>query len=246
VAQVLVASGVDERRVRVIPDGVDIHRVVTPADTTTLTALGVETGAPLVVQVAQLVGHKDPLNFARAIARARSDVPNLQALLIGDGPLRGDVENEVRSLGLESTLHVAGYRTDADELLAAADVVCLSSSEEGMGSVLLDALAFGRPVAATTAGGIPEVIEHGETGLLVERENPVGLGDAIAELLTDRMLAARLGANGRARARDFSVERMTDRTIAVYEEVLNGRGGGRRSRTDPASSANSSSVTAAP
>jgi glycosyltransferase involved in cell wall biosynthesis len=246
VAQVLVASGVDERRVRVIPDGVDIHRVVTPADSTTLTALGVETGAPLVVQVAQLVGHKDPLNFVRAVARARSDVPNLQALLIGDGPLRGDVENEVRSLGLESTLHVAGYRTDADELLAAADVACLSSREEGMGSVLLDALAFGRPVAATTAGGIPEVIEHGETGLLVERENPVGLGDAIAELLTDRVLAVRLGANGRARARDFSVERMTDRTIAVYEEVLNGRGGGRRSRTDPASSANSSSVTAAP
>jgi glycosyltransferase involved in cell wall biosynthesis len=245
VARVLAASGVDERRVRVVPDGVDVHRTVTPANATILTALGVPPGAPLVVQVAQLVGHKDPLNFVRAVARAKSIIPGVQALLVGDGALRSDVEDEVRSLGLEDTLHVAGYRTDADELLAAADVACLSSREEGMGSVLLDALAFARPVAATTAGGIPEAIEHGETGLLVAPQNPIGLGDAIAELLTDRMLAARLGANGRARAADFSVERMTDRTAAVYEEVLNDRGG-RRSRTDPARSASSPSVTVAP
>ena len=245
VARVLATSGVDERRVRVVPDGVDVHRTVTPANATTLAALGIQPGAPLVVQVAQLVGHKDPLNFVRAVARARSVVPTIQALLVGDGPLRGDVENEVRSLGLEGTVHLAGYRTDADELLSSADVACLSSREEGMGSVLLDALAFGRPITATTAGGIPEVIEHGETGLLVAPQNPIGLGDAMAELLTDRMLAARLGANGRARAADFSVERMADRTVAVYEEVLNDRGE-RRSRTDPASSASSPSVTAAP
>lgn len=245
VARVLAASGVDERRVRVVPDGVDVHRTITPANATTLAALGVQSGAPLVVQVAQLVGHKDPLNFVRAVAHARSIVPTIQALLVGDGSLRGDVENEVRTLGLETTLHLAGYRTDADELLAAADVACLSSREEGMGSVLLDALAFARPIAATTAGGIPEVIEHGETGLLAAPQNPIGLGDAMVELLTDRTLAARLGANGRARAADFSVERMTDRTVAVYEEVLNDRGG-RRSRIDPASSASSPSVTVAP
>jgi L-malate glycosyltransferase len=245
VARVLADSGVDERRVRVVPDGVDVHRTITPANPSILAALGVKPGPPLVVQVAQLVGHKDPLNFVRAVAHARSIVPAMQALLVGDGALRGDVETEARSLGLEETLHLAGYRTDADELLAAADVACLSSREEGMGSVLLDALAFARPVAATTAGGIPEVIEHGETGLLVAPQNPIGLGDAIAELLTDRTLAARLGANGRARSADFSVERLTDRTVAVYEEVLNDRGG-RRSRIDPASSASSPSVTAAP
>ena len=245
VARVLADSGVDERRIRVVPDGVDVHRTVIRANATTLAAIGVQPGAPLVVQVAQLVGHKDPLNFVHAVARARSIVPTMQALLVGDGSLRPDVENEVRALGLEGTLYLAGYRTDADALLAAADVACLSSREEGMGSVLLDALAFARPVAATTAGGIPEVIEHGETGLLVAPQNPIGLGDAMAELLTDRTLAARLGANGRARAADFSVERMTDRTVAVYEEVLNDRGG-RRSRTDPASSASSPSVTVAP
>jgi glycosyltransferase involved in cell wall biosynthesis len=108
-----------------------------------------------------------------------------------------------------------------------------------MGSVLLDALAFGVPVAATSAGGIPEVIDHGETGLLAAPENPVALGDAIATLLEDEPLRARFARNARARSGEFSVERMTDRTMAVYEEALSGTGGGRRSRTLPASSSSS-------
>jgi glycosyltransferase involved in cell wall biosynthesis len=88
-----------------------------------------------------------------------------------------------------------------------------------MGSVLLDALAFGVPIAATRAGGIPEVIVDGDSGLLAERENPAALGDAIASILIDSQLRARLRANSVARAKEFSVEKMTDRTISVYESV---------------------------
>jgi glycosyltransferase involved in cell wall biosynthesis len=136
---------------------------------------------------------------------------------------------------------LAGYRTDADALLAAADVACLSSREEGMGSVLLDALAFGLPVAATRAGGIPEVIVDQACGLLADVENPVALGDAIVRLVRDDALRARVRANARPRANEFSVERMTDRTIAVYEGVLARRGG--RSRAAATSASNSAPVT---
>ena len=80
------------------------------------------TGLPLVVQVAQLVPHKDPLNFVRAIAAARERVPSLQALLVGDGPLWQDVADAVRTLGLEGSLHAVGYRDDADALLAGVRV----------------------------------------------------------------------------------------------------------------------------
>src|SRR5581483_10740632 len=104
--------------------------------------------------------------------------PGIEALLVGDGPLRDAVESEVTALGLGGVLVVAGYRTDADALLAAADVAVLSSREEGMGSVLLDALAFGVPVAATRAGGIPEIVAEGETGLLADVSDPTALGDA--------------------------------------------------------------------
>ncbi|MEO7083652.1 MAG: glycosyltransferase [Gemmatimonadaceae bacterium] len=241
VARVLERGGVAPGRIRVVPDGVDVHRTLIPATTDLLASLGIPRGAPLVVQVAQLVGHKDPVNFVRAMAHVKELVPDAHGLLVGDGPLRADVEGEVRALNLTGTVHVAGYRTDADSLLAAADVVCLSSKEEGMGSVLLDALAFGKPVAATLAGGIPEVIVHGESGLLAQTENPTALGDAIARLLLEPALRERLTINSRARADEFSVERMTDRTIEIYEEVV--RGDPTKPRANASSSA---SVTRAP
>ena len=250
VAEILVADGVDRARVTVVPDGTDVHREVRPAASETLVALGVPRGAPLVVQVAQLVGHKDPLTFVRAVAAAVKRVPGLHALLVGDGPLREQVEDAIREQRLSDRLHLAGYRTDADALLAAADVVALSSREEGMGSVLLDALLIGKPIAATRAGGIPDVIDDGVTGLLAPVGDPAVLGVRIATLLEDRVLAARLAAAARARVAEFSVERMADRTLAVYERVLGGHVADGRDlatrRTVAATRASSTSSMRAP
>ena len=250
VADVLSRSGVALERIVVVPDGTDTHRVIAPAAPATLKSLGVGPGAPVVVQVAQLVPHKDPLNFVHAIAAARARVPALQALLVGDGPLRAQVADAVRALGLEGCLHATGYRQDADALLAAADIVVLSSREEGMGSVLLDALFLGKPIAATRAGGIPEVITHGATGLLAPVSDSPALGAQIASLLEDPPLAARLAAAARARAGDFSIERLTDRTLAVYERVLSGAPltdlDATNRRTDAATRASSVSSTRAP
>ncbi|HEY4303276.1 MAG TPA: glycosyltransferase [Gemmatimonadaceae bacterium] len=218
VAHVLERSGIAPARIAVVPDGVDVHRNVTPATHHVTSEFGIPRESKIAVQVAALVGHKDPLNFVRAIAQARQTAPDVHGLLVGDGPLRADVERTIRELNLEGAVHVAGYRTDADALLAAATVAVLSSREEGMGSVLLDALVFGRPIAATRAGGIPEVVID-DCGVLVPIENPAALGDAIARIANDSALADRLGAAGRARAESFSVERMTDRTIHVYESV---------------------------
>jgi glycosyltransferase involved in cell wall biosynthesis len=243
VANVLVAGGVARSRIDVVPDGVDLRRAVEPATAATLAACGVAPNRPLVVQVAQLVGHKDPVNFVRAMAYANRGSTKLQALLVGDGPLRPEVTDEIRRLSLVDVIHLTGFRDDADSLLAAASVACLSSREEGMGSVLLDAMAFGRPIAATIAGGIPEVVVDGESGLLAERENPEALGAAIARLANDRALSDRLAEGGRRRVREFSVERMTDRTIAIYERVT---AESDASKTDRASTASSESSSLAP
>lgn len=243
VANVLVAGGVARSRIDVVPDGVDLRRAVEPATAATLAACGVAPNRPLVVQVAQLVGHKDPVNFVRAMAYANRGSTKLQALLVGDGPLRPEVTDEIRRLSLVDVIHLTGFRDDADSLLAAASVACLSSREEGMGSVLLDAMAFGRPIAATIAGGIPEVVVDGESGLLAERENPEALGAAIARLANDRALSDRLAEGGRRRVREFSVERMTDRTIAIYERVT---AESDASKTDRASTASSESSSVAP
>lgn len=220
VGEVVARGGVARDRLFVVPDATDVSRTIVPANATTLAALGVRAAAPLVVQVAQLVGHKDPLTFVRAIAHVREALPDVQALLVGDGPLRPAAAEEIASLGLAGTVHLAGYRADADSLLAAAHVAVLSSREEGMGSVLLDASLLGLPIAATDAGGIPEVVEHERTGLLAPRSEPVQLGAAILRLLRDPDLAHRLGAAAHARVREFSIERIVERTAAVYEQVL--------------------------
>ena len=250
VAGILAEDGIDPGKIVVVADGTDVHRRIIAATPATLSSLGVTPGAPLAIQVAQLVPHKDPLTFVRAVATARRRVAPLQALLVGNGPLRGDVERAIRELGLADTLHLTGYRDDADAILAAADVVVLSSREEGLGSVLLDALLLGKPIAATRAGGIPDVVEHGVTGLLAAVNDPQALGDHIAATLTDRALAAGMGTAARARAEQFSVERMTDRTLEVYVRVLarnspDGRDDTRR-RTVAATQASSRSSARAP
>jgi glycosyltransferase involved in cell wall biosynthesis len=220
VADVIARSGIDPDKIAIVTDGTDTERTIDRAPPRVLESLGVVPHGPLVVQVAQLVPHKDPLNFVHAIAAARKRLPDLQAILVGDGPLRNDVVAAVRALELEENLHVAGYRQDADSLLAAADVVVLSSKEEGMGSVLLDAMLLGKPIAATRAGGIPEIIEHDVTGLLAPVGDPSALGNHIVTLLEDRALANRLARSARSRVEDFSIERLTDRTLAIYERLL--------------------------
>ncbi len=222
VHEVMLASGIPARRMTVVPDGVDLARPMHAASTERLVRLGVRPGVPLVVMVAALVGHKDPLTFVRAVAAARDAGARFQALLAGDGFLRASVEAEHARLGLAGTLALAGWVDDADALIAAADVFVLSSSEEGQGSVLLDAMQCGKPVAATRAGGIPDVVVDGETGLLVAPGDPAALGGAIARLCGDAALRASLGAAGTQRVGAFAIERVAEATVAVYRRALAG------------------------
>ena len=224
VADVMVASGIARSRITVIPSGIDLARRIDRVSDDVIGAMGVRRGSPLVVNVAQFVPHKDPLTFVDAIAAARTRVPDLQALMVGDGPLLESARAAINRLGLTDTLHLVGYRTDADAILAAADVVALSSREEGLGTVLLDALSLGKPIAATTAGGIPEIVTA-DCGLLTPVGDGRALGDAIASLLSevraDPTRRAAYAASARARAEMFSMARTAERTAEVYEKVLN-------------------------
>jgi L-malate glycosyltransferase len=112
----------------------------------------------------------------------------------------------------------AGFRHDLDRLFPAFTVFCLSSHMEGLGTSLLDAMAFSRAVVATSAGGIPEAVEDGVTGRVVPVRDPAALADALVETLADPVRAAALGAAGRRRFEErFTAERMVDETIAAYD-----------------------------
>jgi glycosyltransferase involved in cell wall biosynthesis len=217
----LLRAGVDPARVRVVPSGVSLANPAAPATPELLASFGVRAAAPLAVMVGSLSAAKDPSTFLRAIVAARREVPDLHALLVGDGPLRDMMRAEIAELGLEGVVHLTGFRTDPESLEAAADVVVLTSkSLEGTPGVLLDALVLGKPIVATSVGGVPEVIENGVSGLIEPVGDASGIGAAIARVLRDRSLAARLSAGARARAPMFSIERTVDRTMDIYRELL--------------------------
>ncbi len=218
----LLDAGVDASRIEVIPSGIPLGREVTPVPRETLARYGVERGDPLVVMVGAVTDQKDPMTFVRAVAVARRAVPRLRALLVGEGNRREEVEREVLALGLGEVIRLTGFRSDSESFIASADVVCLSSATEGTPGVLLDALALGRPIAATAAGGVSEVVENGISGLLTPVGDANALGESIARILLDPALAAQLSAAALGRARLFSIDRTVERTIAVYERILAG------------------------
>jgi glycosyltransferase involved in cell wall biosynthesis len=216
----LLEAGLDPSRIEVIPSGIPVPREVAPVSREALAHYGVEPGDPLVVMVGAVTDQKDPITFVRAIAVARRAVPRLRALLVGEGNRRGEVEGEVRALGLGEVVRLTGFRSDSESFIAAADVVCLSSATEGTPGVLLDALALGRPIAATAAGGVSEVVEDGVSGLLTPVGDADALGASIARILLDPALAGQLSAAARSRASLFSIDRTVARTLAVYERTL--------------------------
>lgn len=223
VRDVLVAGGAPRDRVRVVPDGVDLSRIMVPAPAEVLRSFGVRGSGPLVVMAAALVPTKAPLVFVRAVAAALKQGAGCEALLVGDGPLRAAVESERQRCGLEGALHLAGWRDDADAIIAAADIVALTSKGEGQGSVLLDAMQCGRAVIATSVGGIPEMVLDGATGLLVDVDDHEAFGAGLARLSRDAVLREKLGAAGRERVRQFSLERTAERTLDAYRAALSHR-----------------------
>jgi glycosyltransferase involved in cell wall biosynthesis len=144
--------------------------------------------------------------------------PDVRFVIVGDGPLRRELEARIGEQGLGGRVVLAGFRSDVDRLLPAFSVFCLSSHLEGLGTSLLDAMAFGLPVVATAAGGIPEAVEHGVTGLVVPVRRADALGQALLEVLDDGDLRRRLGAAGRARFLErFTADRMVEETLRVYQ-----------------------------
>jgi len=221
VRDALVASGVPSARIRVVPSGIDVAPFERPFDREAVRRkLGLTPDVLLVLQVAALAPHKsqsDLLRAARIVAKARPDV---RFWVAGDGPLRTALEAERQNLGLAERVQFLGFREDVVDLLRSADLFCVSSYLEGLGTSTLDAMASGLPVVATNVGGIPEIVKDGETGLLVPPRDPEAIARAILALVGDPVRRAGMGAKGRGMVREFTADRTAERTRAVYLEIL--------------------------
>ncbi len=218
VAAVMQAGGVPASRIAVIRDGIDParHQGATP---TLRAELGLDADALLVGITAALEDHKDHRTLLSAWQQVEAASPRAHLVLAGNGDLRAELESQARGLGLKRC-HFLGFRRDVPAVLRALDVFTLSSKLEGLGSSVMDAQWCGLPVVATAAGGIPELIRDGLTGLLVPVGDAPALAAALRRVLDDADLRQRLGAAGRAAADPtWTAARMVAEHGALYARV---------------------------
>ncbi len=224
IASMLVEDGIPADRVEVVHDGVPVGTIDKTPAADVHKAVWLPHGAPIVGNVAALVPHKGQKDLVAAAARVVRAVPDARFVILGEGELRDLLERQIKDLGLERHVFLPGFQTDVLGLQKSFDIFVMSSITEGLGSSMLDAMACGTPVVGTRAGGIPEAIEHNRTGLLVRPHHPDELADAIIQLLNDPSLRARLGAAGRRHVEtEFSVEKMVEGTLEVYQHRLAAR-----------------------
>ena len=207
-----------DSKITVVPNGITAPDGGQAAETRR--SLGIGPDTPLLVCAARLEREKDIASLVSAVPIVRDKVPSVRCLIAGEGAERDALAAQTQALGLKDSVTLLGFRTDAPALMAAADVFVLPSLAEPFGLVLLEAMALGRPVVATRAGGPLEIVVDGETGFLVPPSSPDALADAVERLIADPAAAKGLGENGQARfGQSFTAARMAQATLAVYAEI---------------------------
>jgi len=203
---------------RVVVNGVDRRAHLRWRDRDAIRRrLGLGRRAVLFLQLGNLKPQKDPLTFARASCRIAPRLRSAHFWIAGDGPLRQQVEQIAAASALTDRLRVLGWRRDVDELLAAADVMVLSSRFEGLPMAVLRAMAAGLPVVATAVDGTPEAVDHGRTGLLVAPGDREALAAAMLALGGDPRLRGRMGRAARSRSAAFGARRVAEQTLRLYQ-----------------------------
>src|SRR3954469_14233006 len=216
----VIADGVPAHRVVTVHEGIDLDRIEAAPPANLHAELWLPHHAPIVGNVAALVPHKGQRHLIEAAAIVVQKVPDARFVIAGEGELRPQLERLIKEHHLEKHVFLAGFRPDILSVHKAFDIFVMSSITEGLGTSLLDAMACGKPIVATIAGGIPEVVVDGQTGILVPPRDSEALARAITALLRDEHAQQVMGAEGLLRVREkFSAERMVQDTLAVYRRV---------------------------
>jgi len=234
VAQALVRAGVARDRIKIIPSGVDCTRYAPPGAVARREAraeLGLLADEIAVGSIGALVVRKGHRVLIDAMALVRGDrsgdrsaetvSAGLRCFIAGAGPLRSELARQIVQLNLDRIVTLLGPLEDVRRLLNALDVFVMPSLNEGLGVAALEALATGLPVVASAVGGLPDVVKHQRSGILVEPENTASLMKAIMRLAVDRPLRCAMGREGRQSVTQrWSIELMGRQTLGLYQACL--------------------------
>lgn len=179
---------------------------------------GLDTGIKLIGNVSAITKHKDYFTFVDTAEIVCAQIENIRFLIVGTGPMEDEVKKYVEQKGLSSKVLFTGFLNNIPEILFALDVFLITSTEEGLGTTILDAHACGIPVVATRAGGIPEIVIEGMTGTLCDIGDAQALALGVIKRLSDRN-TFRAGEF----IKGFTKQATAQRTLEIYQEILNSK-----------------------
>ena len=219
---VLEVEGINEKKTLVIYNGVEDLGVREAKSEVSRKSFGISDSDIVVITVASLTPHKGHSVLIDAMHILSQEYQSLRFLIVGDGPLRNDLAEYVKRLGLSQNIIFTGLRKDIYSLLRLSDIFVLPSLErEGLGIAMIEAMACGLPVIGTRLGGIPELIEENVNGFLVTPGNPEELAVAVEKLISDKTARERMGRMGRRIfEKKFTVTKMTESIESLYDELI--------------------------
>ena len=214
-------SRISNEKISVIYNGVNIKSQDNTYGQKVKVPLTIENEDRILMTVGRLHKQKGHCYLIQAVSKVRKEFPKVKLLVTGEGEEENNLKKLVKSLDLTNEVIFAGLRSDIEGILPMAEIFILSSLWEGLPNALLEAMAAGKPVVATKVGGIPEIVVHGETGILIHPRDHDALAIAIIDLLQNRLKAKDMGEAGRIRAgKRFSIYKMIEKTENLYQELL--------------------------
>jgi glycosyltransferase involved in cell wall biosynthesis len=226
IANITANSIRDSSKIEVVHSGIDVEKFNSTVSHSIRQELGFSENTLLVGNTSALAPHKDYPTFLSTAQQVKAKDPSIKFLIVGEGPLSKEIESQIRQKALEETVFMLGFRKDIAQLLPQLDIFLISSKTEGLGTSILDAFAAGVPVVATRAGGIPELVQEGETGKLCEVGDAPCLANAIFQLIEDANLKQEITKRAFEAVHRFSKSATASKTMKIYWEFL--KGGGNR------------------
>lgn len=218
--EIMFWEGINEDNIRVIYNGISIDTFQKEKSPCLKLKLGLNPIRPVVGTVARLAPQKGVSFFIQAAFIVSQLVEEAQFLVVGDGPLMAELQEEAQHLGLEENLVFAGFYPDISEIYPLMDVFVVPSLSEGLSITTIEAMAAERPIVATATGGLPELISHHKTGLLVPPGDHQTLAYGILELLKRPRWAKKLAIEAREKATaSFTIDRMIADTDRLYQDI---------------------------
>lgn len=216
-------TGISAEKIIVIENGVNVQRFANQenAGRALRDEFQIAADVPLIGIIGRLQLQKDHDNFLKAAVRIRSELPDTRFLIVGDGPLRDELQSQTQALGLVSSIIFCGIRQDIPAVMAALDVLVISSKWEGLPVTLLEGMAARRPIVSTAVGGVSNVVSDGKSAFLVPKEDPLALANACIKILQDPALAQSIAEAGFDCVKSrFSLDAMISKTLSLYEKLL--------------------------